>query len=152
MYDAFGTRVSGFGFGADGSKKSLVEFLDDSHRFQKITTKDKDALQELLLRFPTETPKVVGRTLTVDSQLAKERGIQQKLHLLLSAANAADCGILVSGRLKGELIERECKYIDSELVSIEVDADVYEISQLIREITRDKENVISFIVNIPTTR
>ena len=150
--DAFGTRVSGFGFGADGSKKSLMEFLDDSHRFQKIATKDKHALQEFLLRFPTETPKVVGRTLTIDSQLAKERGIQQKLHLLLSAANASDCGILVSGRLKGELIERECKYIDSELVSMEVGADVYEISQLIREITKDKGNVISFIVNIPTTR
>ena len=74
------------------------------------------------------------------------------MHLLLSAANAADCGILVSGRLKGELIERECEYIDSELVSMEVGAEVYEISQLIREITKDKGNVISFIVNIPTTR
>ena len=152
VFDANGTRVSGFGFGADGSKKSLVEFLDNSHRFQKITEKDKQALQEFLLRFPTETPDVVGRTLTIDSLLAQKRGIHHRLHLILSAAKDADCLISVSGRLDGELIEMKCEFRDSKLVSTETDAVIYEIFQLLRKIATNKDNVVSFTANIPTTR
>ena len=74
------------------------------------------------------------------------------MHLILSAAKDADCLISVSGRLDGELIEMKCEFRDSTLVSTETDAVIYEIFQLLRKIATNKDNVVSFTANIPTTR
>ncbi len=99
------TRVSGFGFGADGSKATLREFLADSHRFDGITEQDKKALESFLLSFPTETAPIVGLTRTVDNENQSDELILSDLKLMVNQADLGNCGILVTGLLRGDRIK-----------------------------------------------
>lgn len=100
-----GTRIGGFGFGADGSKASLREFLADSHRFHGITEPDKAALESFLLSFPTETPAIVGFTRTVHVSNRNEESIQSDVALLIEQAQLGNCSLSVTGLLRGERIK-----------------------------------------------
>ncbi|MCA9127110.1 MAG: beta-propeller fold lactonase family protein [Planctomycetales bacterium] len=100
-----GNRVVGFGFGADGSRASLREFLADSHRFQGITEQDKAALESFLLSFPTETPSIVGLTRTVHVANHNADSIQSDVALLIEQAELGNCLLSVAGILQGERIE-----------------------------------------------
>jgi hypothetical protein len=102
-----GNRVSGFGFGADGSKATLREFLADSHRFDGITEQDKKALESFLLSFPTETAPIVGLTRTVDNENQSDELILSDLKLMVNQADLGNCGILVTGLLRGDRIKLE---------------------------------------------
>lgn len=97
-------RVNGFGYGADGSKSDLVAFLSDAHRFGDISAKDKQALEAFLLAFPTETPGVVGKSLTLDMQNKDDNDLQAQLDDILSAAKSGDCLISVNGLLAGKRV------------------------------------------------
>ena len=100
-----GNRVVGFGFGADGSRASLREFLADSHRFQGITEQDKAALESFLLSFSTETPPIVGFTRTVHAANRNADSIQSDVALMIEQAELGNCLLSVAGILKGERIE-----------------------------------------------
>jgi len=97
-------RVNGFGYGADGSKSDLIAFLSDAHRFGSISTKDQRALEAFLLAFPTETPGIVGKSLTVDVRNKDDRALQARLDKLLSAAESGNCLISVNGLLAGKRV------------------------------------------------
>ncbi|XZE55073.1 beta-propeller fold lactonase family protein [Planctomycetaceae bacterium SH139] len=99
-----GTRIGGFGFGADGSKASLREFLADSHRFRGITEQDSAALESFLLSFPTETPSIVGFTRTVHAANRNDESIQSDGALLIEQAQLGNCSLSVTGLLRGERI------------------------------------------------
>ena len=100
-----GSRVSGFGYGADGSKASLRKFLTDSHRFDGITEQDKNALENFLLSFPTETPPIVGLTRTVDDKNRSDESTRSDLTLMVKQADIGNCTVLVTGLLRGERIK-----------------------------------------------
>lgn len=102
-----GLRVSGFGFGADGSKASLRKFLGDSHRFDGITERDKRALENFLLSFPTETPPIVGLTRTLDNRNRSDESVRSDLTLMMKQADIGNCTISVTGLLQGERIKLE---------------------------------------------
>ncbi len=108
--DVFGgddTRLSGFGFGADGSSASLRDFLNDSHRFDGITERDKTALENFLLSFPTESPPIVGFTRTLNGKNRNDTSIRSDLALMTKQAEIKNCAILVTGLLRGERIKLE---------------------------------------------
>ncbi|MBC8356899.1 MAG: beta-propeller fold lactonase family protein [Planctomycetes bacterium] len=100
-----GTRIGGFGFGADGSKAALREFFADSHRFQGITEQDKAALESFLLSFPTETPPIVGFTRTVHAANLNEESIQSDVALLIEQAQLGNCSLSVTGLLRSKRID-----------------------------------------------
>lgn len=92
-------RTSGFGYGADGSKDDLLAFLGKSHRFSRLTTSQKIALQRFLFAFPTETPAIVGFARTVNGTTVKSPAAMLDLQLLIKQAEARNCEILVHGIL-----------------------------------------------------
>lgn len=100
-----GSRVGGFGFGADGSKGSLREFLADSHRFSSITEQDKISLENFLLSFPTETAPIVGFTRTVHAANRNQESTRSDLALLIQQAQRGNCLVSVTGILRGERIQ-----------------------------------------------
>ena len=95
-------RVTGFGFGSDGSKRNLVEFLAKSHRFEALTAQEKTALQRFLFAFSTETAPIVGFTRTVNPTNVKSDQDQIDLNLLIAQAELGNCDLLVTG-----LIDRQ---------------------------------------------
>ena len=105
VFSGNGNRVVGFGFGADGSKASLREFLADSHRFQGITEQDKAALASFLVSFPTETPPIVGLTRTLHVANLNSESIQSDMALLIEQAELRNCSLSVTGLLMGKQIE-----------------------------------------------
>lgn len=100
-----GNRVVGFGFGADGSRASLREFLADSHRFQGITEQDKAALESFLVSFPTETPPIVGFTRTVHAANRNEESVHSDLALLIEQAQLGNCSLSLTGLLRSKRID-----------------------------------------------
>jgi hypothetical protein len=100
-----GSRVNGFGFGADGSKATLTEFLADSHRFHGLSENDKRVLERFLVAFPTETPPIVGFTRTLDSKNYQQPSIREDLSVLIQQAGLGNCSISVTGLIDGERIE-----------------------------------------------
>lgn len=100
-----GSRVGGFGFGADGSKASLRDFLADSHRFREIKEQDKAALESFLLSFPTETPPIVGFSCTVHVANRHDQAVQSDLDLLMEQAQRGNCSVTVTGLLRGKKSE-----------------------------------------------
>lgn len=98
-------RVNGFGFGADGSKQTLFEFLGDSHRFEKISSQDKKSLEAFLLGFPTETPPIVGKTITISSEQANDATCLLAITALLEDAVAVDCEVKLMGVLNGNVLK-----------------------------------------------
>ncbi|MEE3219227.1 MAG: hypothetical protein VX257_03140, partial [Planctomycetota bacterium] len=90
-------RISGFGFGADGSKEDLIAFLAKSHRFGELSTREKESLQRFLLAFPTETAPVVGFTRTVRGANAASKRVRADLLLLMAQAEIGNCQLLVQG-------------------------------------------------------
>ena len=102
-----GSRVSGFGFGADGSKANLREFLADSHRFDGIMEREKIALESFLQSFPTETPPIVGLTRTLDNRNRNDESARSDLTLMMKQADLGNCTISVTGLLRGERIKLE---------------------------------------------
>jgi hypothetical protein len=96
-----GTRVSGFGFGADGSKASLLEFLADSHRFPKLSEQDRTAL----LSFPTETASIVGFSRTVHVANRNDTSLQADVAVMTEQARRGRCCVSLTGMLRGERID-----------------------------------------------
>lgn len=95
-------QLTGFGFGADGSKNNLVEFLAKSHRFEALTSQEKKALQRFLFAFPTETAPIVGFTRTIKASNVKSAKVQTDLALLIAQAQNGHCDLVVTG-----LIDRQ---------------------------------------------
>ena len=104
VFDGQGTRISGFGFGADGSRASLPGFLADSHRFAGISDQEKAALQRFLRSFPTGTPPIVGLNRTLDRGNRDDPSIRADLALMTDQADLGNCTIRVHGLLQGEQI------------------------------------------------
>ena len=100
-----GTRVSGFGFGADGSKASLLEFLADSHRFSELSEQDRTALQSFLLTFPTETASIVGFSRTVHVANRNDTSLQVDVAVMTDQARRGRCCVSLTGMLRGERID-----------------------------------------------
>jgi YVTN family beta-propeller protein len=100
-----GTRVSGFGFGADGSKASLHEFLADSHRFPKLSEQDRTALQNFLFAFPTETASIVGFSRTVHVANRNDTSLQADVAVMTEQARRGRCCVSLTGILRGERID-----------------------------------------------
>lgn len=98
-------RVVGFGFGADGSRASLREFLADSHRFQGITEQEKAAIESFLFSFPTATPPIVGFTRTVHATNRKKESIHSDLALLIQQAQLGNCSLSVTGLLRSKRLD-----------------------------------------------
>jgi YVTN family beta-propeller protein len=100
-----GTRVSGFGFGADGSKASLLEFLADSHRFSELSEQDRAALQNFLFAFPTETASIVGFSRTVHVANRNDASLQADIEVMTVQALRGFCRVSVNGMLQGKQID-----------------------------------------------
>jgi len=92
-------RVSGFGYGADGSKDDLAAFLAISHRFAVLTEIEKRSLEQFLLAFPTETAPIVGFTRTVTAESAGNDQVNSDLQLLVTQAELGRCLLVVNGVL-----------------------------------------------------
>ena len=99
------SRINGFGFGADGSKPDLLTFLSDTHRFSKINLEDKQALQDFLFSFPTETPSIVGTNFTLLKDNLKGLDIdREQLQKLIAASKQGICELTATGMLKGQIV------------------------------------------------
>lgn len=96
--DGRATGLAGFGFGADGTKKDLIEFLDKSHRFEALERKEREALEAFLFVFPTETPAIVGFHGTLNSKSAQ---LVAELDFAQSEAEKGKCQLVVHGIIDG---------------------------------------------------
>lgn len=93
-------RISGFGFGADGSKEDLVAYLAQSHRFGKLTLREKESLQRYLFALPTEIAPIVGFTQTVTAANVKSAAVARDLKLLTTHTRLGNCDLIVKGFLE----------------------------------------------------
>lgn len=142
-------RVNGFGFGADGSKSDLVTFLSDAHRFGSISAKDKQALEAFLLAFPTETPGVVGKSLTLDAQNKNDRDLQAQLDELLSAAVLGDCRVSVHGLLSGKQVSFQFDPTDRRFHTVDDSQTPHSRTELIK--AASSENTVLTFLALPNT-
>lgn len=104
-FAADGSRVSGFGFSADGSKESLREFLGDSHRFHGIHERDKTAIANFLRAFPTETASIVGFSRTLHAANRGDASLNAAVALLTEQAERGRCTVSATGIVRGERID-----------------------------------------------
>ena len=138
-------RVNGFGFGADGSKTNLQEFLSDSHRFGEISNKDKQALEAFLLAFPTETQAIVGRSVTVHSQNRETDGVTETLATLIASAKRGECNLHATGAISEEILQLQ---FDPETELFQTKESLFApagVRELIKMIESDKRAVLTFI-------
>lgn len=141
-----GTRIGGFGFGADGSRASLSEFLADSHRFRGITEPDKVALESFLLSFPTEMPAIVGFTRTVHAANRNDESIQSDVALLIEQAELGNCLLSVSGMLQGvriDLVYNRASGLFRDRASGKNEMGL----ERIRSVIDNSESFVSFVAN-----
>ncbi len=140
-------RVGGFGFSADGSKASLRDFLADSHRFQGITEQDKAALESFLHSFPTETPPIVGFTLTVHAANRNEPSTHSGLALLKEQADLGNCSLRVTGLLQGKRIEWVYDKASGLFGDTASGNDEIGLERIISRID-NSESFVSFVANL----
>jgi hypothetical protein len=141
-----GNRVVGFGFGADGSRASLREFLADSHRFQGITEQEKAALESFLLSFPTETPPIVGYTRTVHAANRNAVSVQSDVDLLIEQARLGNCLLSVTGVLQGERIDLNYDHVRG-LFRDRISGNHAMGLERIRSLIDNSESFVSFVAN-----
>lgn len=98
-------RIRGFGYGADGSKDDLVAFLAKSHRFDALTSTEKESLEQFLFAFPTETAPIVGFSRTVTSLNADTVASNSDLQLLIAQAELGKCDLVATGFLNNRQVE-----------------------------------------------
>ena len=139
-------RVNGFGFGADGSKESLFEFLSDSHRFEELSAQDKKALESFLLRFPTETPAIVGKTITLSSEQVKDAAKLQAVTVLLADADNAGCGVQLTGRLNGSALQHTYLAEENRFIASAAETPALKLEDLIEVLSGDTAASISLTV------
>ncbi|MBA63207.1 MAG: hypothetical protein CMJ76_12690 [Planctomycetaceae bacterium] len=140
-------RVNGFGFGADGSKKSLGEFLSDTHRFQKLSMQDKKSLEAFLLGFSTETPSIVGETLTLTSQQAADVSSRIAINGLLEKAVAANCVVKLTGRLDSTVLRHTYGSEDNHFSDGDEQDSVLTIEEILKALASDSSAAISLTVH-----
>lgn len=141
-------RVSGFGFGADGSKETLFEFLSDLHRFEKLSAQDKNSLEAFLIAFPTETPKIVGKTITIAPEHANIASTLTTIIDLLTAANQMRCEVKLTGRLRGKMLHHTYIFADSTFRTDGNNETVYQLEDLLQSLAGDDEASISMTVHL----
>ncbi|MEM7457578.1 MAG: hypothetical protein AAF456_24830 [Planctomycetota bacterium] len=98
------TALSGFGFGADGSRPDLVSFLSVSHRFAEMTEFEKQALAQFLFAFPTNYSPAVGTTVTVHVGNMDDEETKSSFESLIRAAENGHCDLVIDGRIADEAV------------------------------------------------
>ena len=141
-------RVNGFGFGADGSKETLFEFLSDLHRFEKLSAQDKTSLEAFLLAFPTETPKIVGKTITIAAEHVNIDSTLPTITALLTAANQMGCEVKLTGRLRGRMLHHTYLFADSTFRTDVNNETVYQVEELLQSLAGDDDASISMTVHL----
>ena len=138
-------KVNSFGFGADGASASLSTFLTNSHRFEKMAVEDRQALEDFLIRFPTETPNVVGKTITVTPKHAAGQEVVQKIQSLIRDATSESCRVRISGLL-GERTIRMGYDSERQMFDFEPDSSQsLSLASLLEQLAEDQTGVLSFI-------
>lgn len=146
-----GTRVSGFGFGADGSKASLPEFLADSHRFSELSEQDRTALQSFLLTFPTETASIVGFSRTVHAANRNDTSLQADVAVMTEQAWRGRCCVSLTGTLRGKQIDFVYDP-NTELFRSRTDATTEVAWEQIVSNIDDSESFVSLVAVPPVSR
>ncbi len=140
-------RVNGFGFGADGSKETLFEFLSDNHRFEELSTQDKRSLESFLLAFPTETPAIVGKTITLSSEQANATAGLLAMTELLEEAVQAGCEVKLTGRLNGVVLKHTYIAEDHRFTAVgNAEDSSLNLEELLASLSRDESGAISMTV------
>ena len=140
-------RVNGFGFGADGSKETLFEFLSDNHRFEELSTQDKRSLESFLLGFPTETPAIVGKTITLSSEQANATAGLLAMTGLLEEAVQAGCEVKLTGRLNGVVLKHTYIAEDHRFTAVgNAEDSSLNLEELLASLSRDESGAISMTV------
>ena len=147
VFDKSGTRVSGFGYGADGSKASLIDFLADSHRFDGISDEEKIALREYLFAFPTETPSVVGMNVTVRRLNVKDERVGRDLQQMIEGARRGQCQLVIHGLRGGKKFQSVLDPSDEVFRSNDQAAPPLTLEQILEQISQDDgdEEIVSFL-------
>ncbi|MDG2184086.1 MAG: beta-propeller fold lactonase family protein [Mariniblastus sp.] len=141
-----GSRVNGFGYGADGSQASLVDFLADSHRFDRISDEEKIALQEYLFTFPTETPVVVGMNRTIRFANFDDREIRPDLQKMIEGARLGHCQLILTGLLNGKRVRLTFNPTDEVFQSVDQADQPMTLDEILDTISQDEEDdVVSFL-------
>jgi YVTN family beta-propeller protein len=141
-------RVNGFGFGADGSKETLFEFLSDSHRFEELSAQDKKSLESFLLGFPTETPAIVGETITLSTEQANDASTLLTITALLEGADAAGCKVKLTGRLRGTVLQHTYIAEDNSFSTGDTKDLVLDLEELLEALSNDDAASISMTVHM----
>jgi YVTN family beta-propeller protein len=143
-------QLSGFGFGADGSKNDLVEFLAKSHRFEALTAQEKTALQRFLFSFPTETAPIVGFTRTVNASNVKLDQVQMDLNLLVAQAQNGRCDLVVTGLIDRQQVSLVYDVTQKNFTRRSAEPESRTLAQLIAGLD-EPLSVLSFLALPPGT-
>ncbi|MFP6610689.1 MAG: beta-propeller fold lactonase family protein [Pirellulales bacterium] len=136
-------RISGFGFGADGSKEDLIAFLAKSHRFGELSIREKESLQRFLLAFPTETAPIVGFTRTVRGANAASKRVRADLQLVMAQAEIGNCQLLVQGFVGNRRVSFTYEPAKKVFVPNRRPAAAREFAKLMESL-KDPQSVLSF--------
>jgi DNA-binding beta-propeller fold protein YncE len=141
-------RVNGFGFGADGSKETLFEFLSDSHRFEELSAQDKKSLESFLLSFPTETPAIVGETITLSAEQANDTSTLPTIIALLEGADEAGCKVKLTGRLHGTVLQHTYIAENNSFSTSDTKDLALDLEELLQALSSDDAASISMTVHM----
>ena len=147
MVFAGNARVNGFGFGADGSKETLSKFLEDTHRFKPLSVEDRKSLEAFLLTFPTETPAIVGKVITVRQAQAEKASTLLAITAVLEQSQGLNCPVKLTGRLDGNLLNHWYIADDNSFSTGDVEDSVLTLEQILKALVGDQKGVISLTVH-----
>ena len=139
-------RVNGFGFGADGSKETLSKFLEDTHRFKPLPVEDRKSLEAFLLTFPTETPAIVGKTITVRQAQAEKASTLLAITAVLEQSQGLNCPVKLTGRLDGKLLNHWYIADDNSFSTGDAEDSVLTLEEILKALAGDQKGVISLTV------
>src|SRR6185503_9674434 len=101
MRSASGEQISGFGFIHDGSVDTLLDFL----RLPVFTFRNDDDRRDVeafVLAFDSGLAPAVGLQVTINGENKLSPAIAERINLLITQADSANCDLVVKGVFGGE--------------------------------------------------
>jgi len=108
---------------------------------------DRKSLEAFLLGFPTETPSIVGKTITIRKEQADKASTLLLITAMLEQAEGLNCLIKLTGRMEGTWLNHRYIADDNSFSAGDAEDSVLTLEEVLTALARDQKAVISLTVH-----
>ena len=101
-----------------------------------------------MLGFPTETPAIVGETITLSAEQANDPSTLPTIIALLGGADEAGCKVKLTGRLHGTALQHTYITEDNSFSTGDTKDLVLDLEELLEALSSDDAASISMTVHM----